>query len=69
MIPPMTPFLNGWTIPLSLCQDSMSSESTEAKSNVPEWGIKSTLEKGQGRLWHRVAHSKCAGIDSGVDIM
>ena len=32
----------------------------EAKSKVPDWEIKLT--------WHRVAHGKCAGVDSGVDI-
>ncbi len=30
---------------------------TEAKSKVPDWGIKSTLAYGKGRLWHRVPYS------------
>jgi hypothetical protein len=33
----------------------------EAKSRVPDWGIKPTLSQGYGRLWHRVSHGKCVG--------
>jgi hypothetical protein len=42
----------------------------EAKSKVPDWGIKSTLHRTglRSTLWQRVAHGKRVGVDSGVDI-
>jgi hypothetical protein len=35
---------------------------TEAKSKVPDWGMKSTLSLGKGRFWHRPARGKCVGV-------
>ncbi len=40
----------------------------EAKSKVPDWGIKSTLAWIEVDFWHRVAHGKCVGVYSGVEI-
>ncbi len=37
-------------------------------AKVLDRGIKSTLAWGSGQLWHRVAHGKCVGVDSVVDI-
>ncbi len=39
-----------------------------AISKVTDWGMKSTMAYRMGRLWHRVAHGKCAEVDSRVDI-
>ncbi len=42
----------------------------EAKSKVPDWGLKSTLalDEGQSGIGLPNAHGKCVGVDSGVDI-
>jgi hypothetical protein len=37
-------------------------EASEAKPEVPYWGVKSTLAEGQIRQWHRVACGKCVGF-------
>ncbi len=45
----------------SVHQPPPSPENAEAKSKVPDWGLESTLA-------YMVAHGKCVGVDSGLDI-